>query len=51
MAFLCLWHVEESMAVGELAMQFPLQMAMFPLHYAMRPIMGMLLFVFWVINI
>ena len=38
------------MAIGELAMQFSLQTALFPLHYAMRAIMGMFSFTFWVIR-
>ena len=38
------------MAIIELAMQFSLQTALFPLHYAMRTIMGLFPFEFWVIS-
>ena len=32
-------------------MQFSLQMALFPLHYAMRSTIGMFLFAFWPENV
>ena len=36
--------------MGELAMQFSLQIALYPMCYVMRTIMGMFMFAFWVIS-
>ena len=49
MAFLCVWLVQKLYSCQRMAMQFSLQMALFPLHYPMTSMRGIFSFAFWVI--